>query len=415
MHLRRVSRNVALISLIAAGAARPALAQTAPPQPITAGWQDGFVIQTPNGDNRLVIGLMAQMDGRVSLNDPPATTDTFFIRKARPTLSGRIAKYFDFKVMPDFGNGAAVLMDAYVDLRFAPALRVRMGKDKTPVGYEFLIGDGYLLFPERTLASSLVPNRDVGVQVQGDLAGGRLGYSGGVFNGVPDGTNSTSDTDTNNGKDLAARVTIAPFRSASGPQRALAGLGVHLGGSTGRESGALPAFKTSSGQTYFSYAAGTAAAGRRNRFAPAIFYYYKSIGAFAEYIRSGQTIVRSGVETAVANHAWDVTGSIVLTGEPASDRGVRPKNSFDPAAGHWGALQLVARYSTLAADARIFADSLTAAGASPDASSFAIGANWYPAAYIKYYVTFERTTFGPTSTSTRAPEHLIIFRTQLSF
>ena len=50
------------------------------------------------------------------------------------------------------------------------------------------MGDAFLLFPERSLASSLVPNRDVGVQAQGDLASAKLFYAAGVFNGIPDGT-----------------------------------------------------------------------------------------------------------------------------------------------------------------------------------------------------------------------------------
>ena len=149
----------------------PPPAQGPPPAPpFTAGWQDGFVVQSSNGDYRLVFGLTAQADGRFSVDDPLPITNTFTIRKMRPTLSGRVAKYFDFKVMPDFGNGTAVLLDAYFDIRFSPKFRVRAGKDKTPVGYELLQGDPFLLFPERTLASSLVPNRDVGIQVQGDLS-----------------------------------------------------------------------------------------------------------------------------------------------------------------------------------------------------------------------------------------------------
>jgi len=51
------------------------------------------------------------------------------------------------KVMPDFGNGTTVIQDAYFDLRLSPAFRIRAGKDKTPVGYELLISDAYLLFP----------------------------------------------------------------------------------------------------------------------------------------------------------------------------------------------------------------------------------------------------------------------------
>ena len=141
-----------------------------PAAPFTAGWDEGFVLQSANGDNRIVLGLTAQTDGRFSLDDPSVVTNTFTIRKARPGLSGRVAKYFDFKLTPDFGSGNAVLLDAYFDVRFSPKIRVRSGKDKTPVGYELLQGDPYLLFPERSLASSLVPNRDVGFQVLGEIS-----------------------------------------------------------------------------------------------------------------------------------------------------------------------------------------------------------------------------------------------------
>src|SRR4051794_18143005 len=185
-----------------AALAGPAGAQQAaapPPPPITAGWQDGFILQSPNGDNRLLFGLTAQVDARFPWDDGLPNPSTFTIRKARPTFSGRIAKYFDFRVMPDFGGGNAVLQDAYFDVRMSPKFRLRSGKDKTPIGYEVLQGDAYLLFPERTLASSLVPNRDIGFQGQGDVSP-RFSYAGGVFNGVPDGASSTADVDTNGSK-----------------------------------------------------------------------------------------------------------------------------------------------------------------------------------------------------------------------
>ena len=83
------------------------------------------------------------------------------------------------------------------------------------MGYELLISDAYLIFPERSVVSLLVPNRDVGFQAQGDLAGGKFTYAGGIFNGnPPDGTNAITDVDNNNGKDLAGRVVVMPFRSS---------------------------------------------------------------------------------------------------------------------------------------------------------------------------------------------------------
>jgi phosphate-selective porin OprO/OprP len=402
--------GIMAITAVAAGAQTPTATEP-PAAPFTAGWQDGFVLQSPNGDNRLVLGLTAQADGRFSLDDPLPITNTFAIRKARPTLSGRVAKYFDFKVMPDFGNGT-VLQDAYFDIRFSSKFRVRTGKDKTPVGYELLQGDPYLLFPERTLASSLVPNRDVGFQAQGDLSP-KLSYSGGVFNGVPDGPSSTADVDANNSKDLAGRIVWQPFRSTRTPTGALNGLGFHIGGSIGRQAGTLPAFRTSVGQTFFSYATGAAASGARQRITPAAFYYYKSFGGFIEYMRSTQKVSRANSTYDVANDGWEVTGSYVLTGEAASDRGVRPSHAFDPSTGKWGALQLAARYSQLKVDPLVFTSGLAAATASRKASAFTIAANWYPAAFIKYYATFERTSFdGGASHPT---EHVILFRTQLVF
>jgi phosphate-selective porin OprO/OprP len=193
----------------------------------------------------------------------------------------------------------------------------------------------------------------------------------------------------------------------------LNGLGFQIGGSEGQQLGALPSFKTSVGQTYFSYASTASAAGQRRRVSPAVFYYYKSFGAFAEFFRSTQGVVRSGVQTPVTNQAGDISASFVLTGEAASDRGVKPKYNFDPAKGKWGALQLVGRYTALIVDRDAFTAGLAAAAANRRAKSFTVGANWYPNSFIKYYLTYERTLFS--GNAVRVPENIILFRTQIAF
>ncbi|HEV8394881.1 MAG TPA: porin [Vicinamibacterales bacterium] len=402
----------ALISLTA----RRAAAQTTSPSPPIAGFENGFFIQSPDGDNRLVIGFVSQMDARFELGDTLPIGSTFAVRKVRPTFSGRVRRYFEFKVMPDLGNGQTTLTDAYVDVRFARGFRIRTGKDKEPIGYELLQGDAYLLFPERALASSLVPNRDVGIQAQGDFWTQRLTYAAGVFNGIPDGTYSSIDTDTNGAKDVAARITIQPFRrTGGGPAGPLTGLGFHLGGSRGTQTDALPSFRTSYGQVYFAYAADAAAQGTHTRVTPAVFYYRRSLGAFAEYIRSAQQVARTGVTTDVDNHAWEVTGSYVLTGEAASDRGVRPRHNFDPSAGEWGAVQVLARYTVLTVDRAAFTDGLADTRASRVARSWTLGVNWYPNPWVKWYATVERTTFEGGSPVARPDENVVFLRFQLGF
>ena len=397
-----------------ASTATPATSQQAAATPTdgTAAGQNGFVIQTANGDNRIQFTAVVQTDGRFTTDEPAAVINTFAMRKIRPGIQGRIGRYFDFRVNPEFGNGTATMLDVYSEIRFSAALRVRIGKDKTPLGLELLQNDAALLFPERSLASSLVPNRDVGVQAQGDLDGARLTYAAGVFNGVPDGASSTADVDTNAGKDLGGRIVYQPFRRSAGLQPALGGLGLHLGGSTGSQTGTLPSFRTSVGQTWFSYAGATADGGH-TRVTPGVFFYYKHAGVFAEYVRSAQDIRKGADVRRVTNTGWDVSGTLVLTGEAATSGTITPARLFDPPARKWGALQIVARYSELNADDDVFAGAFAASTASDTARQATFGINWYPVSYVKYYLDYERTTF--TGGADRPAENVVLLRAQLAF
>ena len=395
---------VALIVAMMVDSSAAALAQQSGAQPLTATWQDGFAIQSADGAYRLQLGALIQVDGRFSLDDPPQIVNTFTMRKARPIIAARLAKYFDVRLVPDFGNGTATLADGYFDTRFSNAFRVRAGKDKAPIGYEILTGDAFVLFPERSLASSLVPLRDVGFQAQGDIAGQKVSYAIGVFNGIPDGTTSSTDLDTNGAKDVAGRVIV----------RTPTGFGAHLGASAGNERGTLPSFKTSIGQTWFSYAPGVTANGSHTRVSPAAFFYRGPVGVFGEYVRSAQEVTRGATTQDVVNQAWDVTASYVITGDATSDRGVRPKNPFDPAAHHWGALQILARRSHLDVDSLVFDSGLASLGASRRAHQTSLGVNWYPTSFVKWYAAYERIEFH-SPTATRATENSFTLRAQVAF
>lgn len=401
-----VCRSVLALVLVAATAGvAGAQAPAAPASPV-AGFDSGFFIQSADGEYRLNFGFNAQLDGRFSLDDPTPIVNTFAVRKFRPTFSGRVTRYFEFKMMPDFGNGQTVVADAFLDTRFTRTFRVRFGKDKSPVGYDYaMIADGNVFFPERPLASSLVPARDIGVQAIGDLAGGKLTYSGGIFNGVPDGASSTTDVDSNGSKDAVGRVTVQPWK----------GIGFHVGGSAGHENGPLPSFKTSVGQVYYAYASGAAANGRRTRVTPAVFVYRGSFGAFSEYMLSTQRVTRAGVTDDVENHAMQVTTTYFLTGEPGGIATPHPKHPFDPAAGHWGAVQVLARYSHLEVDGTAFTDGFAAAGASRRADQWTAGLNWFPNTFVKWYATYEQTTFDKAAAGARPTEHVVLFRAQLAF
>src|SRR5439155_13346768 len=157
------------------------------PLSITAG-KGGFSLTSPDGDFILRFRGYVQEDGRFFLGDKPSgAVDTFLLRRARPMFEGTLYKYFDFRIMPDFGNGLTVIQDAYLDAKFATAVKIRFGKAKAPFGLERLQSATDIEFVERSLANDLVPNRDLGISLFGDVADAKVSYALAVMNGVVDG------------------------------------------------------------------------------------------------------------------------------------------------------------------------------------------------------------------------------------
>ena len=386
----------------------PAAAQTpaAPaPQPV-GGWQNGFFIQSADGQNRLQIGLLTQLDGRFGLDDSAEVlTDSFAIRRLRPTLRGRVGDRFEFFLNPDFAGGTLVVQDAYFDTRFSPAFRLRVGKGKSPFGHERLHSTSSMLFIERAFPTAIAPSRDVGVQILGDIPGGKVSYTAGVLNGSRDG--SSSDVDTNDGKELVGRVVVRP----------LTGLSVALSGSTGEQAGsaALPSYRTTIfQQTFFSYT-GAVADGKLNRYSPYTSYYNKAFGAYAEYVKSEVPVLEGDFRETIGHEAWQVAGSWVLTGENATEAGVTPNTNFNFGNGGWGAFQLAARYHELNVDDAAFDFGFATPGSSQKAAAWSAGLNWYLNRNLLYRFHFERTVFDDDADGARPAENVLAFRSQINF
>lgn len=384
--------------------------------------RDGFSLRSADGAYQLKIRGYVQLDGRFFFDDEqrPAN-DTFILRRVRPIFEGTVFKIFDFRIMPDFGGGTTVLQDAYLDARFSPKIKVRAGKFKPPVGLERLQSGSEILFVERGLPTNLVPNRDLGVQLFGDLARGNVSWAAGVFNGVPDG--SSGDLDNNDGKDYAARLFFQPFLADNGPWK---GLGFGVAASTGDQEGTLAStslagYRTPGQQTFFSYrsdgtAAGTVIAdGERFRLSPQGHLYRGPFGLLAEYAVSRQEVRRADVSAELENTAWQVQASWVFGGEP-SFRAVSPKKPFDREAGTWGALEIKARYGRLEVDEDTFPVFANPASAAEAADEWGIGLNWYLNRNVRVALDYERTEFdGGASSGDREDENILFSRFQIAF
>jgi phosphate-selective porin OprO and OprP len=402
-----------LLLALASGSAR---AQTPAPQasPFNAGWRDGFILQSDNGDFRLQLGLFVHADARVAIDDETAAvTNTFLLRRLRPNFRVRLHNRFELYFNPDFAGGSLAVQDAYVDTRFSDAFRLRLGKSKTPFGLERSQSASNVLFSERALPSALAPNRDVGIQILGDVAGGMLTYGVGLLNGVADG--GSADTDVNDSKDIAARVMTKPFaRHAGSP---MTGLSVGIAGSTGTSLGAagLPSLRTTSvQQTFFTYA-GASADGRRTRISPQASYYFKSFGGFGEYVRTELPVLKAGARSDIRHEAWQAAASWLLTGENATDGAVRPRSNFNFGGGQIGALQIAARYHALEIDEAAITLGFAAPGASRKAEAWTVGLNWFLTPNLKYVFNYERTVFDGDADGARKAEDALVFRSQINF
>ena len=408
--------------------------------PLVVAGKDGFAMQSQDGDFKLALKGLIQVDSRTYIDDGGINAnDTLLLRRLRPIFEGTLFGNLDFKFIPEFGGtGGPIILDANLTYRYRPELQLTAGRFKVPVGLEQLQSDSTMFFAERALPTNLTPNRDIGVQLHGSLWENALLYAAGVFNGVGDNRNTTN-ADFDDEKEAAGRLFAHPFIKTD--IKPLKGFGLGVGGSYGNQEGAagLPVSSSVNGyltdgqQTFFSYRTGVGtnastanviADGDHWRFAPQAYWYYSRFGLLGEYVISSQRLRRTaGAGTAgrtfgtIDNHAWQAAGSVVLTGEDASFNGVKPKNNFDPRNGGWGAFEAVGRFAELEIDDGAF-PLFTTAGSASRATSFGGGLNWYWNRNVRLSFDYNHTEFSGGNGSNpvvRNGEDVVVTRFQLGF
>ena len=406
-------------------------AAAAPTTPKITITDKGFTLASGDNANSIKLRGLVQLDNRLFFNDGGIVNNSLVLRRVRVISEGTFAKNYSFQFVPEFGGGSATaasaftVLDANLGVTISPELQFKFGKFKSPVGLELIQSDSWTFFNERSLVTNLVPNRDVGAQASGDVLGGLVNYTAGVFGGVADGANSTN-ADFDNEKDVVGRVFATPFKNSAGSP--LQGLSFGVSGSLGREktaSGRTAGYKTDGQQTFFSYAATTIADGQSWRVSPQFDYRNGSFGLLGEYVLSTVNVRPSltGVKAELQNKAWQLAAGYVLTGENSSFTGVTPATNFDYANCTWGAFEVTARYSDLKIDNAAFPLYASVSTNADEATSYGLGLNWYLSKTVAFKFDLYQTKFGfapgaPAISTTqllRQDEKSFITRFQLSF
>jgi phosphate-selective porin OprO/OprP len=318
---------------------------------------------------------------------------------------------------------------------------LRAGQMKGPVGLERLQSDADLPLLERALDQNLSSQRDVGVQLWGDVAGGIVHYVAGVFNGAPDTT--ANPTDINYAKDLAGRLFFRPFNAEG--LRVFGKLGIGLSAQTGNRKGRLPTstaaaqtglaqYKTAGTNTFFQYLApATDTTGalttftheRATRLNPQLYYYYGPVGLLAEYVWLRQGVQKGSNVTTLTQQAAHATATFTVGGTEDYD-GATPEHAFDLGTRHLGALQIAAQFSWLGIDDATFPTYANPIASARTAKAVAGGLTWVLRRSFRVGMLYEQTWFvggagtaatamAPAVIGNRATEYLLQGRAQVNF
>jgi phosphate-selective porin OprO/OprP len=392
----------------------PAPAKTA--SPIAFG-PDGLWFSTRDKATQLHVHGYAQADDRMfSSNVHGEGLDTFLFRRIRPLFEGTLFNAMDYRFMPDFGQNNPQIQEAYLELKSVKFAKLRVGKFKEPIGLEVLKSDRELTFAERSLASDLIPLRYIGAQLSGSIRSDSIAYAAGYFDGSSDGSNGVF-TQWAHSNEVAARLFFQPFATSS--WSAIRQFGVGVAGSSGSQHGAIAGLKTVGQSTFFKYSSTALANGQHNRISPQAYYYAGPVGLLGEFAISSQDALNKSITRRLKNEAWQVTGSVMLTGEKNGYTGIRPRHSLEPAQAlrHFGAVELALRYSQVRIDGDAFPLFANPQTAAQRAEEQGIGVNWYLNRVVKLVTDYEHTRFR-MAVNTATPlhsENVLMSRIQLAF
>lgn len=198
-------------------------AAPAPAPAATAGYKDGFFLQSDDGAFKLKLRGLLQVrgTGTVPTDVPEEWSATAAVHRAQLEVAGHaFTKQLGFLLKTEWGQGFTFAKDAWVNYAFLPGtLELRAGLWKRPFSRQELTGDNRQELVERGLVnSSFKTGRDIGLALHNDLdKSPALEWSVGAFAGAKDKPDVVGSVAA--GDDGALALQGAKLSSVSGPFR----------------------------------------------------------------------------------------------------------------------------------------------------------------------------------------------------
>lgn len=404
---------------------RPADARPPENRPGQRGWQlaatldGGLVLRNDAHDLRFRLGGRFHLD--LNFYDPDNERDSGLrLQSTVPAFSGAWGESLDFLVRPDLtgtDDGDRVLKDAWLRFSASPAFRVCGGYFKQHYGTEFDSRIDRLALPGRSFVSYLNGAWDLGARVDGSLADDVLYYAGYATAGV----GYQLEGDRTSDPTVGARVLLRPLAWTDIPW--LAGLTAGASASYSRDH---------DGRIHIASPLETSVIYTREFRADHVIRRNFEIGYRLGRLRARWELASADfrdISWAGQSHdldqnaAWEGEVALALTGEDyeyagGRERGLPGVEEATFRNGHFGALEIAARYSNAEIDREFFDIGITGYDPSTqEVRTFTGGLNWYyrrnirlMAAWVHIIADHELSTLGGTKR-----DRSVVIRLQVDF
>jgi len=321
------------------------------------------------------------------------------IRRGRFGFDGTAWGVWKYRIEAEFVKNTTNLLDAYIQYAGFKNVLITVGQQKAPYGLEANGTDALATFLERGMANSAFgavgAERRVGATVaitptpQIIAAVGIFGAGEGVQRNAttPDetyGVNGRVTFEPINDVDKLVHVGVSAYHVSDFAARTISNLGDRP--NTRVDGGLIESLS-------FAPITTGPAAGQTRGVKDATYWGAEAAGVYGRFSVQGEyNHLHINRYDNVVDPNFDgfyVFGTVFLTGESRTfkngtvDR-VKPFNDFNPAAGHWGAVELAVRYDRL---------NLTDLALSPldhNAYSWTVGLNWYLNPNTRFIVNYIR-------------------------
>jgi phosphate-selective porin OprO/OprP len=354
-----------------AALAPPTPAVAAAPADTESGWKfkwsDGFKLEREDGAFKLKFGGRLHLDSASVWESRPLRQtiggdgNGVEFRRARLVFEGSVYERLLFKAEYDFAQADdddnPDFKDVYVGLAdLGPVSELRAGHFKEPFLLEEWTSSNYITFLERGLNNVFFAGRNVGLMTSGNLADDRVLWQVGVFRDVNDqgfGFDGWEDGAWN----VTSRVVGVPIYADEG--RRVLHLGVSYSHQFRPDDDAVRYRQQPESHlaAYFADTRFDPDGAELDWFADGIDLANAELAAVLGPVSLQSEFTTSWAQGGSGNPTfWGtyVFASWFLTGENRSYNlgdgsfgRVKPRASFDPAQGDWGAFELAARYSYL--------------------------------------------------------------------